>query len=140
MRPLIRGVVAGLLAVAVVVGTVVLVGPADLAASYAVPLLLAVLAGVVVAARQTRIEASDGFASWWRSGCGSLATCMMWSVTGWAAITVQAGAGRMALAAGADAEVRRALLDHRAGWPGGAARGALAGRRAARPAGAPHDE
>ena len=57
---LIRGVVAGLLAVAVVVGTVVVVGRADLAATYAVPLLLAVLVGVVVAARPLADHATGG--------------------------------------------------------------------------------
>jgi hypothetical protein len=40
--------------VAVVVGTVLLVGPAGLAATYAVPLLV----GVLVAARQRKIEAT----------------------------------------------------------------------------------
>jgi len=44
--------------VAVVVGTVLLVGPAGLAATYTVPLLLTVLVGVLVAARQRKIEAS----------------------------------------------------------------------------------
>src|SRR4029079_14447116 len=55
--PMVQGVVAGLLAVAVVVGTVLGKGPADLAGSYAVLLVLAVLAGVLVAARQVRVEA-----------------------------------------------------------------------------------
>jgi hypothetical protein len=40
---MVRGVVAGLLAAAVVVGTVLVRGPADLAGSYAVLLVLAVL-------------------------------------------------------------------------------------------------
>jgi signal transduction histidine kinase len=107
---LIRGVVAGLLAVAVVVGTVVLVGPAALAATYAVPLLLAVLVGVVVAARQTRIEAT--MASVVVEERLRIARDLHDVVGhGMAAITVQAGAARMALAAGADATVRRALLD-----------------------------
>ena len=35
-----------------------LVGPAGLAATYAVPLLLTVLVGVLVAARQRKIEAT----------------------------------------------------------------------------------
>jgi signal transduction histidine kinase len=103
-------VVAGLLAVAVVVGTVVLVGPADLAATYAVPLLLAVLVGVVVAARQTRIEAT--MASVVVEERLRIARDLHDVVGhGMAAITVQAGAARMALAAGADAVVRGALLD-----------------------------
>ena len=106
---LIRGVVAGLLAVAVVVGTVLLVGPAGLAATYAVPLLLAVLAGVVVAARQTRIEAT--MASVVVEERLRIARDLHDVVGhGMAAVTVQAGAARMALAAGADAEVRSALL------------------------------
>jgi signal transduction histidine kinase len=107
---LIRGVVAGLLAVAIVVGTVVVVGPADLAATYAVPLLLAVLAGVVVAARQTKIEAT--MASVVVEERLRIARDLHDVVGhGMAAITVQAGAARMALAAGADAVVRGALLD-----------------------------
>ena len=80
--------------VAVVVGTVLLVGPAGLAATYTVPLLLTVLVGVLVAARQRKIEAT-----WLRS------------------------------AAGADAAIHRALLDTE-----------QAGRGAAQPAGASHDE
>jgi signal transduction histidine kinase len=107
---LIRGVVAGLLAVAVVVGTVVVVGPAGLAATYAVPLVLAVLVGVVVAARQVRIEAT--MASVVVEERLRIARDLHDVVGhGMAAVTVQAGAGRMALAAGADAAVRRALLD-----------------------------
>jgi signal transduction histidine kinase len=106
---LIRGVVAGLLAVAVVVGIVVLVGPAGLAATYAVPLLLAVLAGVVVAARQARIEAT--MASVVVEERLRIARDLHDVVGhGMAAITVQAGAARMALAAGADAQVRSALI------------------------------
>jgi signal transduction histidine kinase len=107
---LIRGVVAGLLAVAVVVGTVLVVGPADLAATYAVPLLLAVLVGVVVAARQTKVEAT--MASVVLEERLRIARDLHDVVGhGMAAITVQAGAARMALAAGADAVVRGALLD-----------------------------
>jgi signal transduction histidine kinase len=74
-----------------------------------VPLLLAVLAGVVVAARQTRIEAT--MASVVVEERLRIARDLHDVVGhGMAAITVQAGAARMALAAGADAEVRRALL------------------------------
>jgi signal transduction histidine kinase len=108
--PLIRGVVAGLLASAVVAGTVVVVGPAELAATYAVPLVLAVLGGVVVAARQARIEATT------RSAVLDERIRIARDLHdvvghGMGAITVQAGTARMALAAGADAEVRTALLN-----------------------------
>ena len=115
---MIRGVVAGLLAVAVVAGTVVLVGPAGLAATYAVPLVLAVLVGVVVAARQTKIEAA--MASVVLEERLRIARDLHDVVGhGMAAITVQAGAARMALAAGADAA--SSASGHRAGWSGRAA-------------------
>src|SRR5690242_9201994 len=107
--PMVRGVVAGLLAVAVVVGTVVVRGPADLAGSYAVLLVLAVLGGVLVAARQIRVEAMR------RSAVVEERLRIARDLHdvvghGLGAITVQAGTGRIALAAGADDEVRRALL------------------------------
>ena len=107
--PMVRGVVAALLAVAVVVGTVLVRGPADLAGSYAVLLVLAVLAGVLVAARQIRVEAMR------RSAVLEERLRIARDLHdvvghGMGAITVQAGTGRMALAAGADDEVRRALL------------------------------
>jgi signal transduction histidine kinase len=107
--PMVHGVVAGLLAVAVVVGTVLVKGPADLAGSYAVLLVLAVLAGVLVAARQVRVEAMR------RSAVLEERLRIARDLHdvvghGLGAITVQAGTGRMALAAGADDEVRRALL------------------------------
>jgi len=106
--PAIRGAVVGLLAVVVVAASVIGIGAADVAPTYAVPLVLAVLAGVLVLGREYQVQA------------------MTWSAViderlriardlhdvvghGVGAITVQAGAGRMALEAGADAEVRRAL-------------------------------
>ena len=107
--PAIRGAVVGLLAVVVVAASVIGIGAADVAPSYAVLLVVAVLAGVLVLGREYRVEA------------------VTWSAVveerlriardlhdvvghGMGAITVQAGAGRMALEAGADAEVRQALL------------------------------
>jgi signal transduction histidine kinase len=107
--PLIRGPVVGLLAVAAVAVTVVLVAPPALAATYAVPLLLAVLAGVLVVARRARLDAST------RSAVLDERLRIARDLHdvvghGVGAITIQAGAGRMALAAGADAQVRGALL------------------------------
>jgi signal transduction histidine kinase len=106
---LVIGVVTGLLAAAVVVGTVLVAGPADLAGSYAALLVVAVLAGVLVAARQIRVEAMR------RSAVVEERLRIARDLHdvvghGMGAITVQAGTGRMALAAGADDEVRRALL------------------------------
>ncbi len=107
--PVLWGPVAGLLAVAVVAVCVVLVGAAGLAATYAVVLVLAVLAGVLVVARRARLEAmtlSAVVAERLR-----IARDLHDVVGhGMGAITVQAGAGRMALQAGAEAEVGRALL------------------------------
>jgi signal transduction histidine kinase len=107
--PMVRGVVTGLLAVAVVAVSVLVVGGDGLAPTYAVPLMLAVLAGVLVAARQTRIEAMT------RSAVLEERLRIARDLHdvvghGMGAITVQAGTGRMALAAGAHAEVSRALL------------------------------
>ena len=107
--PMVRGVVAGLLAVAVVVGTVLVRGAADLAGSYAVLLVLAVLGGVLVGARQVRVEAMR------RSAVLEERLRIARDLHdvvghGLGAITVQAGTGRMAFAAGAEEEVRRALL------------------------------
>jgi signal transduction histidine kinase len=107
--PMVRGVVSGLLAAAVVAVSVLVVGGDGLAATYAVPLVLAVLAGVLVADRRARIEAMT------RSAVLEERLRIARDLHdvvghGMGAITVQAGTGRMALAAGADAEVRRALL------------------------------
>src|SRR4029079_5120754 len=129
--PMVHGVVASLLAVAVVVGTVLVKGPADLAGSYAGLLVVGVLAGVLVAARQVRVEAMR------RSAVLEERLRIARDLHdvvghGMGAITVQAGTGRMALAAGADDEVRRALLSiEQAGrgvlrevrWLGGGVRG-----------------
>jgi signal transduction histidine kinase len=84
-------------------------GAADLAGSYAVLLVLAVLGGVLVGARQIRVEAMR------RSAVLEERLRIARDLHdvvghGLGAITVQAGTGRMALAAGADDEVRRALL------------------------------
>jgi signal transduction histidine kinase len=107
--PAVAGAVAGLLAVAVVAASVLVVGWPAVAPTYAVPLVLAVLAGVLAAARQARTEAVT------RSAVLEerlrIARDLHDAVGhGVSAITVQAGTGRVALAAGADAEVRQALL------------------------------
>jgi signal transduction histidine kinase len=105
----VRGAVAGLLAVAVVAVTVLVVGPAGLAPTYAVPLVLAVLAAVLVAAREARVEAMTQSAV--LEERLRIARDLHDVVGhGMSAITVQAGAGRTALAAGADDEARRALI------------------------------
>jgi signal transduction histidine kinase len=107
--PGVWGPVAGLFAVVVVAASVTLVGWTDLAPTYAVPLVVAVLAGVLVLGREHRAEAVT------RSAVVAERLRIARDLHdvvghGVGAITVQAGAGRMALAAGADAEVRRALL------------------------------
>jgi signal transduction histidine kinase len=107
--PAIRGAVVGLLAVVVVAASVIGIGAADVAPSYAVLLVVAVLAGVLVLGREYRVEAMT------RSAVVEERLRIARDLHdvvghGMGAITVQAGAGRMALDAGADAEVRRALL------------------------------
>ena len=106
--PSIWGAVGGLLAVVVVAASVIGVGAADVAPSYAVLLVLVVLAGVLVLGRAYRVEAMR------RSAVIEERLRIARDLHdvvghGVGAITVQAGAGRMALDAGADAEVRRAL-------------------------------
>jgi signal transduction histidine kinase len=106
--PAIRGAVVGLLAVVVVAGSVIGIGAADVAPTYAVLLVVAVLAGVLVLGREDRVEAMT------RSAVVEERLRIARDLHdvvghGVGAITVQAGAGRMALEAGADAEVRRAL-------------------------------
>jgi signal transduction histidine kinase len=105
----VRGAVAGLLAVLAVALTVVAVSQVELAPTYAVPLMLAVLVGVLVSSRQARaagmtraavLEERLRIARDLHDVVGH----------GMGAITVQAGAGRMALDAGVDEEVRLALV------------------------------
>jgi signal transduction histidine kinase len=100
---------SALSSMAVVVGTVLVTGPADLAGSHALLLVLAVLAGVLIAARHIRVEAMR------RSAVLEerlrIARDLHDVVShGVGPITVQAGARRVALAAGAEAEVRQALV------------------------------
>src|SRR3954471_17702324 len=101
--PVLWGPVAGLLAVAVVAVCVVLVGAAGLATTYAVVLVLAVLAGVLVVARRARLEAmtlSAVVAERLR-----IARDLHDVVGhGMGAITVQAGAARLGLGGGATAD------------------------------------
>ena len=106
--PAIRGAVVGLLAVVVVAASMIGIGAADVAPTYAVLLVVAVLAGVLVLGRVYRLEAMT------RSAVIDERLRIARDLHdvvghGVGAITVQAGAGRMALEAGADAEVRRAL-------------------------------
>jgi signal transduction histidine kinase len=105
----VRGAVAGLLAVLVVALTVVAVDQIELAPTYAVPLMLAVLVGVLVSSRQARAAAMTRTAV--LEERLRIARDLHDVVGhGMGAITVQAGAGRMALDAGIDEEVRHALV------------------------------
>jgi signal transduction histidine kinase len=105
----VRGAVSGLLAVLVVAMTVVGVDQVELAPTYAVPLMLAVLAGVLGSSRQARAAAMTRTAV--LEERLRIARDLHDVVGhGMGAITVQAGAGRMALDAGVDEEVRRALV------------------------------
>jgi signal transduction histidine kinase len=105
----VRGALAGLLAVLFVALAVVAVGSAELAPTYAVPLMLAVLVGVLVSSRQARAAATTRAAV--LDERLRIARDLHDVVGhGMGAITVQAGAGRMALDAGVDEEVRRALV------------------------------
>jgi signal transduction histidine kinase len=105
----VRGALAGLLAVLSVALAVVAVGPAELAPTYAVLLLLAVLVGVLVSSRRARAAAMTRAAV--LEERLRIARDLHDVVGhGMGAITVQAGAGRMALDAGVDEEVRRALV------------------------------
>jgi signal transduction histidine kinase len=106
----LRGPLADVLAVAAVAVTVVARGDAALAPVYAVPLLLAVLAGLLVAARLARLEAMRRAAV--VAERLRIARDLHDVVGhGMSAITVQAGAARMALAAGAEAQARDALIN-----------------------------
>jgi signal transduction histidine kinase len=105
----VRGAVAGLLAVLTVALAVVAVGQADLAPSYSVLLMLGVLLGVLVSSSRARASAVTRAAV--LEERLRIARDLHDVVGhGMGAITVQAGAGRMALDAGVDAEVRRALV------------------------------
>jgi signal transduction histidine kinase len=105
----VRGALAGLLAVLTVALAVVAVGQAELAPTYAVLLLLAVLVGVLVSSRRARAAAMTRAAV--LEERLRIARDLHDVVGhGMGAITLQAGAGRMALDAGADEEVRRALV------------------------------
>jgi signal transduction histidine kinase len=107
--PPVRGALVGLLAMLTVALSVVAVGPAELAPTYAVPLMLAVLVGVLVSSRRARVAAMTRAAV--LEERLRIARDLHDVVGhGMGAITVQAGAGRMALDAGVDEEVRRALL------------------------------
>jgi signal transduction histidine kinase len=104
-----RGAAIALLGVVVVASTVVVIGPAELAPTYAAALLVAVLAGALAAARDARLEATTRAAV--LEERLRIARDLHDVVGhGMGAITVQAGAGRMALDAGADDDVRRALV------------------------------
>jgi signal transduction histidine kinase len=104
-----RGALAGLLAVLTVAVAVVAVGQAELAPTYAVLLMLAVLVGVLVSSRRARAAAMTRAAV--LEERLRIARDLHDVVGhGMGAITVQAGAGRMALDAGVDEEVRRALV------------------------------
>jgi signal transduction histidine kinase len=104
-----RGAIAGLAAVLTVALTVLAVGQAGLAPTYAVLLMLAVLVGVLVSSRRARAAAATRAAV--LEERLRIARDLHDVVGhGMGAITVQAGAGRMALDAGVDEEVRRALV------------------------------
>ena len=105
----IPGAVAGLLAALAVALSVLTVGPAGLGPTYTVPLMLAVLVGALVSSRQARTAATT------RSAVLEERLRIARDLHdvvghGMGAITVQAGAGRMALDAGVHEEVRRALV------------------------------
>ena len=104
-----RGAGTAVLGVLVVTVTVVVIGPAGLAPTYAAVLLVAVLAGALAAGREVRLAATTRAAV--LEERLRIARDLHDVVGhGMGAITVQAGAGRMALDAGADADVRRALV------------------------------
>jgi signal transduction histidine kinase len=105
----VRGAVAGLVSVLVVALTVIAVDQVELAPTYTVPLMLAVLIGVLVSSRQARAAAMTRTAV--LEERLRIARDLHDVVGhGMGAITVQAGAGRMALDAGVDEEVRHALV------------------------------
>jgi signal transduction histidine kinase len=105
----IRGAVAGLLGVLTVGLAVIVVHHADVAPTYSVLLVLAVLLGVLVSSLRARASAATHAAV--LEERLRIARDLHDVVGhGLGAITVQAGAGRMALDAGVDAEVRRALV------------------------------
>ncbi|HEX6579047.1 MAG TPA: histidine kinase dimerization/phosphoacceptor domain-containing protein, partial [Jiangellaceae bacterium] len=104
-----RGAGMALLGVLLVASTVVVVGSAGLAPTYAAALLIAVLAGALGAARDARVGAATQAAV--LEERLRIARDLHDMVGhGMGAITVQAGAGRMALDAGAEEDARRALL------------------------------
>jgi len=104
-----RGAGTAILGVLVVASTVVVIGPAGLAPTYTAVLLVAVLAGALGAAREARVGAATRAAV--LEERLRIARDLHDVVGhGMGAITVQAGAGRMALDAGADDDARRALV------------------------------
>jgi signal transduction histidine kinase len=104
-----RGAGVAMSGVLVVASTVVLIGPAGLAPTYAAALLIAVLAGSLGAAREARVGAATRAAV--LEERLRIARDLHDVVGhGMGAITVQAGAGRMALDAGAEDDARRALV------------------------------
>ncbi|HEU0212867.1 MAG TPA: histidine kinase [Jiangellaceae bacterium] len=104
-----RGAGIALLGVLVVASTVVAIGSVGLAPTFAAALLIAVLAGALGAAREARVGAATRAAV--LEERLRIARDLHDVVGhGMGAITVQAGAGRMALDAGADDDVRRALV------------------------------
>jgi signal transduction histidine kinase len=105
----IRGAVAGLLGVLTVALAVIAVHHADLAPTYSVLLVLAVLLGVLVSSLRARASAATRAAV--LEERLRIARDLHDVVGhGMGAITVQAGTGRVALDAGVDEEVRRALV------------------------------
>ena len=104
-----RGAGVALLGVLLVASTVVVIGSAGLAPTYAAALVIAVLAGALGAAREARVGAATRAAV--LEERLRIARDLHDMVGhGMGAITVQAGAGRMALDAGADDDARRALV------------------------------
>lgn len=105
----VRGAVAGLLGVLTVALAVIAGHHADVAPTYSVLLVLAVLLGVLISSLRARAAAATRAAV--LEERLRIARDLHDVVGhGMGAITVQAGAGRMALDAGVDEQVRRALL------------------------------